>query len=140
MGVDAADCTSGCCAKTSRRTAGELFERGFRRARQPALPIAGPTYSDPDGLHASFSLDVADGMVSAVRFRAATCATLMAYCELLVELAQNGGLAAAAGITSEQLVAEVAGVPAMRMDRAALAMLAFRAALAHAASLTQRAA
>ena len=71
-----AACREACCSVTSRRTVSELFERGFRQHAAP-LPIEGAQLTDVEGNAASFSLDVVDGQVASLGFRATTCATLI---------------------------------------------------------------
>src|SRR5687767_595489 len=109
-------CADGCCGATPRRTASELFERGFRRNRMPPLAVQGPAVTNADGLTARFSLRLVQGVLEYVRFRASTCATLIAYCELLAELAAKRGPAEAGLITAQFLAAELPDVHAMKRD------------------------
>jgi NifU-like protein involved in Fe-S cluster formation len=107
----------------------ELFERGFRRNRLPPLPVEGAECSGADGYSARFSLAVADGKIAGIGFRASSCATLIAYCELIAELAPGFRLEIARGLTAANLVETLPGVPALKRERAVLAVAAFRAAL-----------
>jgi len=125
-----ATCREACCNVTPRLTVTELFERGFRRSREAPLPIQGATCAGADDNTAAFSLDVAGGRIVAVRFRASCCATLMAYCEFIAEIAPGFGIAIAQELTATNVVEGVPGVPALKRDRAVLAVAAFRAALA----------
>ena len=63
----------------------ELFARGFRRRRDAPLAIEGDACSNDTGYFALFSLDIADGRIRTVGFRSSSCATLIAYCELIAE-------------------------------------------------------
>jgi NifU-like protein involved in Fe-S cluster formation len=130
--VVTATCRAPCCNVTPRRTVSELFERGFRRNRAAPLPIAGEPASDAEGDTARFSLDVADGRIAGIGFRASSCATLIAYCELIAELMPGFGLAIARELTAGNLVEQLPGVPPLKRERAVLAIAAFRAALVEA--------
>ena len=79
-------CREACCSVTPRRTVSELFERGFRRNRAAPLPIEGAQLTDAEGNGARFSIDIADGKIAGVGFRASSCATLIAYCEFIAEI------------------------------------------------------
>jgi hypothetical protein len=127
-----AACRAPCCSATPRLTVSELFERGFRRNRLPPLAIEGMPCTNADEFTARFSLAVTDGKISDIRFRASVCATLIAYCELIAELTTGSNLDIARALSAADLVATLAGVPALKRDRAVLATAAFRAALAAA--------
>src|SRR4051812_40012602 len=128
-----------CCSVTPRRTVSELFERGFRRNRAAPLSIEGPQLTDAEGNAAGFSLDVVDGQVAGLGFRATTCATLIAYCELIAEIVPGSRLEIARELTAANLVDALPGVPALKRERAMLAIAAFRAALITASSPEQTA-
>jgi NifU-like protein involved in Fe-S cluster formation len=125
-----AACRDACCSMTPRLTVSELFERGFRRNRAAPLPIEGTPCTDSDGNSARFSIDVADGKIAGIGFRASSCATLIAYCELIAEIARGFRLEIARELTAANLVEALPGVPALKRHRAVLALAAFRAALA----------
>jgi hypothetical protein len=127
------NCTDPCCT-TPRRTTSELCERGLRQNRREPLALSGPRVSDDNGLVAQFSLQCRGGLITAIRFKASTCATLLAYCELVAELASGRGFGELATLTPQLLVAELPDVPTIKRDRAVLAVTAFRSALAHAMS------
>jgi NifU-like protein involved in Fe-S cluster formation len=130
-----ATCREACCNVTPRLTVAELFERGFRRSREEPLAIEGETCTGAEGNDASFSLDAPDGKITAVSFRASCCATLIAYCEFIAEIAPGFQLEIAREITAANLVDSVPGVPALKRDRAVLAIAAFRAAVMAADAL-----
>ena len=125
-----ATCRDACCSATPRLTVSELFEHGFRRNRATPLPIEGQSCTDAEGNSARFSIDVADGKIAGIGFRASSCATLIAYCELIAEIARGFRLEIARELTAANLVEALPGVPALKRNRAMLAIAAFRAALA----------
>jgi NifU-like protein involved in Fe-S cluster formation len=124
-----AACREACCSVTPRFTVSELFERGFRRNREAPLPLEGETVKDAEGNTARFSVEIDDGHLDDARFRASSCTTLIAYCEAIAELAPGFSIEIAAQITPSELIAALPGVPALKQNRAVLAIAAFRAAL-----------
>jgi hypothetical protein len=80
-----ATCREACCSVTPRLSVSELFERGFRRLRDAPLVIEGDACSDAAGNFARFSVDVSGSRIKRVGFRVSSCATLIAYCELIAE-------------------------------------------------------
>jgi NifU-like protein involved in Fe-S cluster formation len=130
-----ATCREACCSVTPRLTVAELFERGFRRNREAPRAIAGSPCTGAEDNTATFSLDVAEGRITAIGFQASCCATLIAYCEYIAEIAPGFRFEIARGLTAADLVESVPGVPALKRDRAVLAIAAFRAALLAAADL-----
>jgi NifU-like protein involved in Fe-S cluster formation len=125
-----ATCREACCSVMPQLTVSELFERGFRRNRAAPLPTEGAQLTDAEGNAARFSIDVADGRIADVGFRVTSCATLIAYCELIAETVPGFGLEIARGLTAANLVEMLPGIPALKRERAVLAVAAFRAALA----------
>jgi NifU-like protein involved in Fe-S cluster formation len=107
----------------------ELFERGFRRNREAPLAIVGAPCTGAEDNTVSFSLEVMDGRIAGVGFRASCCATLIAYCEYIAEITHGFRLSIARELTAPNLVDSVPGVPALKRDRAVLAIAGFRAAL-----------
>ncbi len=124
-----ATCREACCNVTPRLTVSELFERGFRRNREAPLSIIGPPCTGAEDNAVSFSLDVTDGRIEAARFQASCCATLIAYCEYIAGIVPGFRLGIASGLTATDLAESVPGVPALKRDRAVLAIASFRAAL-----------
>lgn len=131
-----AACREACCSVTPRLSVNELFERGFRRMREVPRATDGDTCSDAEGNEARFSLEIEDGKIAALGFRASPCATLIAYCELICETAPGLSPDMAAALAPRQLIDTLEGVPLLKQNRAALAVAAFRAALAAAISKT----
>jgi NifU-like protein involved in Fe-S cluster formation len=132
-----ATCREACCSVTPRHTVSELFERGFRRNRAAPLPIEGAQLADAEGNAAGFSIDLADGKIAGVGFRATSCATLIAYCEFIAESVRGFRLEIAGELTATNLVDALPGVPALKRERSVLAVAAFRAALTTASSIEQ---
>ena len=132
-----ATCREACCSVTPRRTVSELYERGFRPNRAAPLPIEGEQLTDAEGNAARFSIDVADGKIAGAGFRATSCATLIAYCEFIAESVPGFRLEIARELTAINLVEALPGVPALKRERAMLAIAAFRAALASVSSFEQ---
>jgi hypothetical protein len=124
-----APCREACCNVTPRLSVSELFERGFRRNREAPLSIAGALCTGADDNTVAFSLDVADNRLVAVGFHASCCATLIAYCEFIAEIAPGFRLGIARELTAQNLVEGLPGVPTLKRDRAVLAIAGFRAAL-----------
>jgi NifU-like protein involved in Fe-S cluster formation len=123
-----ATCRLPCCA-SPRQTVSELLERGLRRNRATPLSREGTQVSDADGNAARFSIDVRDATIADVGFRMTSCATLVAYGELIAETVAGMRIELANGLTARDLVDALPGVPALKRDRAVLAVAAFRSAL-----------
>ena len=111
-------------------TVTELVERGLRRNRAAPLAIEGDDCTDAEGNCARFSVDPAGKTIAAVSFRTTSCATLIAYGELIAETVPGMRLELAKGLTARDLVDNLPGVPALKRERALLAVAAFRSALA----------
>ena len=131
-----AACRESCCSVVPRLTVDELFARGFRRNREAPRSVEGAPCKDAAGNLARFSLDVEAGKVVRVGFRVSTCATLIAYSELLAEMLPGARIELARKMSPESLVAVLPGVPPLKRDRAGLAIAAFRAALAEVKDCT----
>lgn len=124
---------SDCCSSTAgplRLTPHACFERGLATRRLPALPLRGARLSDTAGRWVEFSAVVDDaGRLSRLRFACASCTTLIACCQALLEL--NRGCPAGTPCVTEalQLLRRLPGLPAGKHDRACLAVAAFVALL-----------
>lgn len=125
-------CTASCCGVPQRLTASELCDRGLRRSRLEPLALVGPILYGNDGLTAQFSLRFEGDAVTSIRFKASSCATLLAYCELIAELAVGRSIAECAQLSAGALVAALSDVPVFKRDRATLAVSTFHQALARA--------
>jgi NifU-like protein involved in Fe-S cluster formation len=112
-----------------------LFERGFRRTREAPLAIKGAVCTDLDGNTARFSFALSGDRLSAIRFQASPCATLIAYCQLIAETLPGCSLDIARALTPRELARQLTGVPLLKQNRAALAVAAFASALAAASSM-----
>jgi NifU-like protein involved in Fe-S cluster formation len=133
-----ATCRLPCCA-APRMTVSELLERGLRRNRAAPLAIQGDDCADAEGNRARFSLDVVDGTIGAIGFRVTSCATLIAYGELIAEATPGLRLELAAGLSARDLIEALPGVPRLKRDRAVLAVAAFRSALSEVSSSREQA-
>ncbi len=123
-----ATCRLPCCA-APRMTVSELLDRGLRRNRAVPLAHEGAQLNDADGNVALFSIDVRDATIADVGFRMTSCATLVAYGELIAETVAGMRVELANGLTARELVEALPGVPALKRERAVLAVAAFRSAL-----------
>lgn len=123
-----------CCGVTPRRNVSDLFDRGLRRSRQTPLPTQGEILRDANGFTARFSLATDDGQLLGIGFNASTCVTLVAYCELIVELMTGRSIVEGRHLSSAELIAQLPDVPPLKRDRAPLAIAAFRDALAAASN------
>ena len=132
-----AACREACCSVAPRFTVAELFERGFRRSRLAPLDVEGEAVSDAENNAVRFSLALDGTRLDEIRFRASSCTTLIAYSQALAELFSGHDAAIAAHFTPRELAAALPGVPALKQNRAVLAVAAFRAAL-HAAQTPTR--
>ena len=124
-----ATCREACCSVMLRQSVSELFERGYRRNYAAPLSIRDAALTDAEGNRAEFSLELSAGRLKAIGFRATTCATLIAYCELIAETVPGFAVGIAREFSAVDLVDALAGVPEQKRTRAALAISAFRAAL-----------
>jgi hypothetical protein len=122
--------TCGCCK--TKESVLDYFDRGLRRSRQATFPVVGDVIQGPNRLSARYDLRVEDGSIRGVSFKASTCVTLVAYCELLAEWATGKSLRDAMLIDPGELADGLAGVPVMKRDRAMLAARALQSALAAA--------
>ena len=107
----------------------ELFERGLRRNRAAPLPVQGVPCSDAEGQTAAFSLDILEDKIAAISFRASTCATLIAYCELVAETMTGRRIESDFSLTAQGLAESLPGIPPLKRDGTVLAVAAYRAAL-----------
>ena len=124
-----ATCRQFCCNVTAGYSVTELFERGYRRLRDAPLALQGPPRVDADGNFAAFSLDIADGRILRAGFRSTSCATLIAYCELVAETVPSFRPAIARALTANEIVNALPGVPPLKQNRSTLAVAAFHSAL-----------
>ena len=127
------------CRGCGPPTLSDYIDRGLRRSRAAApVPLA-PPCTDDAGRFARFGVQVTDGVVTAAGFRASSCATLLAYCEVAAE--RVSGLPLRAAIRSLQpseLASALPSVPVIKRDCAALAARALLAALLLAAKEIDR--
>ena len=110
----------------------DYFNFGLRRERHERLTSVGQLVREASGLGVRYSLRVESGIVNEVSFKASTCVTLVAYCELLAQTATGVSLQQAICIDPEKLTQRLAGVPRAKYDRAWLAVQAMQSAIAAA--------
>src|SRR5262249_18549866 len=122
-------CRGACCSVTPRLTVSELFERGFRRNRSAPLPLVGPIRVDDEGNFARFSLAFSDARIESVSFNASSCATLIAYVELVLDTPPVFKPEIVSKITDQEIVRGRSSVLDLKQGRTALAVAAFHAAL-----------
>lgn len=121
--------TGGCC-RTGRLSVFGCFERGMVTRRARPFPIRGPMVEGPAGLWASFSIDLEGERLEALRFESASCTTLIAYCQVLVETLPGCSMHDCS-VNAEVLANMLFGVPPLQRNRAAVATGALAAALEH---------
>ena len=109
-----------------RRTVHDYFVQAMRRGRGTRCKTL---VFDRDGNCAGFALEAFDGRIHTAGYRATTCATLVALCEHLAELALGMTLQEATSLEAQCLLALHPEIPPSRYDRAGLVVAAFRAAL-----------
>jgi hypothetical protein len=107
----------------------DYFQRAFRRGAQTPAGPTGSLVHDNDGNCAVFWLEAPQGSISAACYRSTTCATLLAFCEHLAELAVGMPVEQALAFDADQLLALHPDVPKYKADRAKLASEAFRSAV-----------
>ncbi len=113
-----------------RRTVIEYFERALQRSGRPQLPLIGPLERGPGGLAVCFSLNLVAGRIRGAEFKATTCTTLLAYCELLAELIMGLTPTEARRLDTGRLIDGLPGVPPTLHNRAGLPIAALTSALA----------
>jgi hypothetical protein len=126
----------GCCGAAPRRSVSDYLDRGLRRNRAGLHALRGRECRDGNGLSACFSGEFSGGTITAIGFKVSVCATLLAYSDMLAELAAGNGVAAARSFTAADLIAALPEVPPLKRDRAVLAIEAFGSLLRHADQLT----
>jgi hypothetical protein len=121
---------TGCCGgRGDGLSVADCMDAGLRNRRLPPLAVRGEPLASADGLQACFSLQRKGGAASELRFQCTSCTTLVAYCEALRRLCTGLPLERVARFRAADLVTALPGVPAVRQNRAALAVGALRAAV-----------
>lgn len=108
----------------------DYIDRGMRRARSTHANDLAAGCLDDEGRFARFGVQVDSGVIAAVGFRASSCTTLIAYCEIAAE--RVSGLPPTTAIRSlraADLARALPSVPAVKRDRAQLAARALMTAL-----------
>ena len=108
----------------------DYFQRACRRNDAGFRGIAGETCLDSDGNSAVFALELGSGgRIEGARYRCTTCVTLVALCERIAEELTGSTVEAASWWTAERLLSLHPEIPAIRQDRAMLAVKAVESAL-----------
>ena len=123
-----ATCRQPCCA-LPRMTVSELVERGLQRNRAAPLAVRGDDCVDAEGNCVRFSLELAGAAIAGIEFKATSCATLIAFREMIAETMPRQRLDLARALSARDLVDALPGVHPLKRDRAVLAVAAFRSAL-----------
>ena len=124
----------GCCGGGRPRTMSDYIERGQRRARADTPPVQAPECRDEEGRFARFGVQLTDGIVTGVGFRASPCVTLIAYCEAAAERVSGLPLPTALrALRPADLALDLPSVPPARREHAVLAARALVVALADVA-------
>jgi len=118
-----------CCGSSHGVSILDYIERGLVRNRSEPLPVIGDVLRDSHGRMAQFSVQLDDGVIESVSFKASFCVTLIAYCELLAEWATGATLRRAAGIRPADLAVALTCVPPDKRDCAMLAKAALSSAI-----------
>ena len=112
---------------TTTLWAKDCIERGLKNNRLDALPLAGDPIQAASGLSARFSASLTSACIEELRFQCSSCATLIAYCQALVDLLSPALEDRPRPPSLAMLIASVEGVPTYMHDRAAIALGAYRA-------------
>jgi hypothetical protein len=108
----------------------DYFRRACRRDPEQLSGIAGEKCIDSEGNSAVFSLEPSSsGVIESAQYRCTTCFTLVALCERLADELTGSSVADAASWTAERLLSLHPEIPAMRHDRAMLAVTAVQSAV-----------
>ena len=110
-------------------TVSELVERGLQRNRATPFAIQGDNCTDAEGNSLRFSLQMGGGAIAGIEFKATSCATLIAYSEMIAETMPRQRLDLAGAFSARDLVEALPGVHPLKRGRAVLAVAAFRSAL-----------
>lgn len=105
-------------------SAHDCLQRGLKSRKHPPLPVKGTRITAASGLSSRFTTDPSGVEGRRLAFECSPCATLIAYCQALVDIA---GMEVIRPPTVQQLTAAVAGVPAAHHERAAVALAGYRA-------------
>lgn len=108
-----------------------------RRSDEPLPAACGERVTGSDGVEVRFLARVEGDRVVGSQYSASSCATLVAYAELLGELVEGASLVDAMKVTPRALIEALPGVPPGRHDRAGLVARAWRSALAMALEYEQ---
>lgn len=121
-----------CGCATQRRTVTDFVLNPCRRSAIPLPPTSGERLVAPDGAGVRFFAQLDGDRVADIQYEASSCATLVAYAELLGDLVAGEPLRQAAALPRRTLIEALPGVPAARLERADLVIHAWWSAVAKA--------
>jgi NifU-like protein involved in Fe-S cluster formation len=113
----------------ARASTHDYFQKAFRRRVQNPPGSAGSVVEGADSNSAVFWVAATEGVIGEAHYRCTTCATLLAFCQHLSELAIGMTLRQAMEYQAANLLAQHPDVPEYKADRAKLAADAFRSAV-----------
>ncbi len=112
---------------------GTIYDYFVRACRRPIPPesergLAGDTVENTNGYYARFWIDAPRGRVQNIHYSATSCATLLAICEHIAELAAGQDLTGESAVSVDQLLHLHPEVPPEKRESVILAVTAFHAA------------
>ena len=110
----------------------DYFNLGLQRGKHASLPHVGDEIQGPAGLTVRYQLRVEHGVVQQVSFKASTCVTLVAYCEMLARWTTGAKVHKALCIRADELADSLTDAPVCKRDRAWLAVQAMQSAVSAA--------
>lgn len=131
-------CADETCGQTrGRRTVTDYLLRPRYRTDAELRNSAGQRVATADGAGIQIAIETDASCVRSLQYRASSCATLVAYAEVLGDLVLGKPLDEVARITPPALMAILPGVPVSRQDRATAVIHATWSALAAAVGQNQ---
>ncbi|MBM3139855.1 MAG: iron-sulfur cluster assembly scaffold protein [Chloroflexi bacterium] len=119
------------CART-RRTVTEFVLDACRRSHEPLPPSSGDRLMASDGAAIRFHASLQGDEIADVRYEASSCATLIAYAELLGDFVVGKPIVRVAALAPRTLIELLPGVPRERQERAIIVAQAWSSAIATA--------
>ena len=121
-----------CGCTRARRTVIDFVLDPCRRSREPLPPSSGDRLVAPDGVAIRFHASLRGDEVAEARYEASSCATLIAYAELLGDLVVGKPIVRVAVLDPGILIESLSGVPHARQERAMIVTQAWSSAIARA--------
>ncbi|MFA7249191.1 MAG: iron-sulfur cluster assembly scaffold protein [Dehalococcoidia bacterium] len=124
--------TTPCGCARPRRTVTDYVLAPCRASRTALPAPAGERIAGPDGVGIRIHATLRDSAIETMSYEASSCATLVAYAEVLGDLVVGRSIVEAAVVDPRTLVDALPGVPRARQDRATLVARAWASAVAMA--------